>query len=85
MEAGYIVKQGLAVIVAFCYSICLFRNFVKTILKVVVCENCVRENQLYLWWPGGKPPAAGQFLQFFQKNFCHSGDLHFFCHSGDSS
>ena len=55
-----IVKQGLVVpvIVAF-YYICLFRNPVITILKVVGCEDDVRKNNL----PIG--PAAGQFLQFF--------------------
>ena len=30
-----IVKQGIEVIVAFCYNICLFRNTVITNLKVV--------------------------------------------------
>ena len=37
-----IVKQGLAIIVTF-YYICLFKNLVITILKVVGCEDCVRE------------------------------------------
>ena len=37
-----IVKQGFAVIVAFCYNICLFKNPVTTILKVVGFEDCVR-------------------------------------------
>ena len=43
-----IVKQGLAVIVAFCYSICLFKNPAITISKVVGCEGCVRENKLVM-------------------------------------
>ena len=55
---GIIVKQVFAVIVAFCYNICLFKNPAITILKVVGCEDCAREN---------KPPAAGQFLQFFPE------------------
>ena len=62
-----IVKQGFAVIVAFCYNTCLFRNPVITTLKVVGCDDCVQENKLPVWGPGGKAPAAGQFLQFFQK------------------
>ena len=63
-----IVKQGLAVIVAFCYNICLFRNPVITILKVVGCEDCVRENKLFRWESmGAKPPAAEHFLQFVRK------------------
>ena len=37
-----IVKQGFAVIVAFCCNICFFRNLATTILKVVGCEDCVR-------------------------------------------
>ena len=36
-----IVKQSFAVIVAFCYNICLFRSHVITILKVVDSEDCV--------------------------------------------
>ena len=50
-----IVKQGFAVIAAFCCNMCLFRNPVITILKFIGCENCVRENKLAL------------FLQFFWK------------------
>ena len=57
-----IVKQGFTVIVAFCYNICLFKNPVITILKVVGCEDCVQENKLPLWGPGGKA-----LLQFFLK------------------
>ena len=41
-----IVKKGFVVIVAFCYNICLFRDPVTMILKVVGCEDCVRENKL---------------------------------------
>ena len=63
-----IVKQGFAVIVAFYYNTCLLKNSVTTILKVysktleitilkVVKIVCKRT----------KPPAAGQFLQFFGK------------------
>ena len=33
------------------------------ILKVVGCEDCVKDNKLPLLGPGGKAPAAGQFLQ----------------------
>ena len=47
-----IVKQGFAVIVAFCYNICLFRSPVTTILKIVGCEDCVEENKLPRWVPG---------------------------------
>ena len=56
------VKQDFAVpvIVAFSY-IWLFRNPVITILKVVGCEDCVRENKLPLWEPGGEA------LQFFRE------------------
>ena len=64
---GIIVKQGFAVIVAFCYSICLFKNRVITILKVVGCEDCVQENKLPLWGAGGKAPSRWAVLQFFQK------------------
>ena len=57
-----IVKQGFAVIVAFCYNICLFRNPVITILKVVGCEDCVRENKLFRWEHGGEAPSRCAFL-----------------------
>ena len=50
------VKQGLAVIVAFCYSICLLKNPAITILKVIGSEGCVQENKLPLWGPVGKAP-----------------------------
>ena len=60
-----IVKQGIAVIVGFCYNICLFKTLVITILKVVGCEDCVQENISYRYRGlGAKPPAAWQ-LQFF--------------------
>ena len=39
-----IVKQDFAVLVAFYHNICLFKIPVITILKVVGCEDCVREN-----------------------------------------
>ena len=42
---GIVVKQDFVVIAAF-YYICLFKNPVITILKVVACEDCVRENKL---------------------------------------
>ena len=62
-----IIKQGFAVIVAFCY-ICLFRNPVITILKVVGCENCEQENKLPLWEPEGKAPSRWAILAiFFRK------------------
>ena len=61
------VKQDFAVIVAFYYNICLFKNPVITILKVVGSEDCVRENKLPLWRPRVKPPAAGQFFNFFKN------------------
>ena len=61
------VKQDFAVIVAFYYNICLFKNPVITILKVVGSEDCVRENKFPLWGPGAKPPAAGLFFNLFRK------------------
>ena len=62
-----LVKQGFAVIVALCY-ICLFRNPVTTILKVVGCEDCVQENKLPQWGPGGEAPGRWATLAiFFQK------------------
>ena len=64
---GITVKQGFAVIVAFCY-ICLFKNPVKLVLKVIGCKDCVQENKLPLWGAWGvKPLASGQFLQLFRK------------------
>ena len=44
---GVIVKQGFAVVVAFCY-ICLFKNPVLTILKVNGGEDC-GERTSYLY------------------------------------
>ena len=64
---GIIVKQGFAVIVSFSYSFCLFKTPVITILKVIVCEDCVRENKLSLWEPGHKAPSRWAILQFFRK------------------
>ena len=61
------VKQDFAVIVAFYYNICLFKNPVITILKVVGSEDCVRENKFPLWGLGAKPPAAGLFFNLFRK------------------
>ena len=52
------LKQGFAVIVVFC-DLCLFRNPVITILKVVGCEDCVRQSKL--------PLLLGKFLHFFRK------------------
>ena len=48
-------QKGFAVLVAFCYNICVFKKPVITILKVVGCEKCVRKELL----------AAGQSLQIF--------------------
>ena len=61
-----IFKQGFAMIVAFCYNICLlFKNPVTAILKVVGYEDCVQENVSYNFGGlGVKPPAAGQLFQF---------------------
>ena len=64
-----IVKQSFAVRVTFCYNISLFRNLVTTILKVVDCEDCVRENKLPLWGSGGEVPSRWAILAIFsQKN-----------------
>ena len=62
-----IVKQVFAVIIAFCYNICLFKNPVITVMKVVGCEDCVQENNLPLWRPGGEAPSRWAVLQFFWK------------------
>ena len=62
-----IVKQGFAVMVVFCYNICLFRNPVIMILKVVGCEDYVRENKSPYEGLGAKLSATKQFLQIFQK------------------
>ena len=43
-----IVQQGIAIIVVFCYNICLLKNPVITISKVVGWEDCVQENKLPL-------------------------------------
>ena len=51
--------------VVFCYSICLFRHPVTTILKVVDCEDCLRENKLPLEGPGSEAPSCWQFLLIF--------------------
>ena len=58
------VKQGFAVIVAFYYHICFFKNPVTTILKVGY-EDCVQENNLPLWGPGGKAPSLWAILAIF--------------------
>ena len=62
-----IVKQGFAVIVAFCYNICLFRNPIIMILKVVGCEDCVRENNLPLCGQGGEAPSRWAILAIFSE------------------
>ena len=63
---GIIVKQGFGVIVGFCYSICLVKNPVIMILKVVGCEDCVRENVSYHnGCLGAKPPGRWAILAFF--------------------
>ena len=65
---GIIVKQDFAVVVAF-YYICSFKNPVITISKVVGCEDCVEENKLPLWAPGGEAPNRWKILEiFFGKN-----------------
>ena len=58
-------KQGFAVIVALCFNICVFKNLVITILKVDGCEDCVRENKLPLWRPGGEALSRWAILAFF--------------------
>ena len=67
----YIVKEGFAVIVAFCYDICVFKNPVIMILKVVGCEDCVQENKLPLWGPGGEATSRWAVLQFFSEKNSH--------------
>ena len=61
-----IVKQGFAVIVAFCY-IRLFKNLATKISKIVGCEDCVQKKSFCYWGLGAKPQAAEQFLQLFRK------------------
>ena len=63
---GDIVKQDFAVMAAF-YYICLFKNPVITIAKVVGCEDCVRENKLPLWGPGGEAPSRWAILKISRK------------------
>ena len=60
-----IVKQGFAVIVAFYYNFCLFKNPAITILKVVRCEDCERANKLPVW--GLRPQPQGNSSNFFRK------------------
>ena len=60
-----IVKQGFAVIVAFYYNICLFKNPVIMILKIVGCEDCGQENKLPPWRPGGEAPSRWAILAIF--------------------
>ena len=59
-----VVKLGFTVLAAFRY-IFDSETPLTTILNVVGCEDCVRKNKLPLQSLGVKPPAAGQFLQFF--------------------
>ena len=67
-----IVKQGFAVIVAFSY-ICLFKNPVLWFWKLLVVKIVCKKTSYHYGGggggggAGGKAPAAGQFLQFFQK------------------
>ena len=61
---GIIIKQGFVVIVAFCYNICLFKNPVITILKVVGGEEKMVREQVNTSGPG-------QFLQFFLEKNSH--------------
>ena len=67
---GVTVKQDFAVIVEFCYNICLFKNPVITILKVVGCEDCVRENKATMG-PGGEAPSRWAIFQFFLEKNSH--------------
>ena len=63
------VKQGFAVMIAFvAVQLCLFRNPVITILKVVGFENCMRENELPLL-AGGQPEIFKGGVRFL--NFLH--------------
>ena len=66
-----IVKQGFAGIVVFCYNICLFRNPVIAISKVVGCEDCVWKNKLPLWGPGGEAPSRWAILAIFSEKNSH--------------
>ena len=45
-----LVEHGFGVIVAFCYNICLLRNSVVTVLKVIGCEDFVRESHFNAIW-----------------------------------
>ena len=79
-----IVKQGFAVIVAFCY-ICLFRNPVITILKVAGCEDRERENKLSLRGPRGEAPCCWAIAAiFFEKKSRFNIVLHVFRASRNS-
>ena len=40
---------------------------VTMILKVVGYEDCVQENKLPLWGPGGKAPSGWAILAIFSK------------------
>ena len=63
-----IAKQDFAVIVAFCYNICLFRNPVLTILKVVGCERlCTRERVAIIEAWGRSNQPLGNSCNFFRK------------------
>ena len=66
-----IVKHGFVVIVAFCYNIWLFRNSGIMVLKVVGCEDCVRENKLLLHRPGGETPSRWVILPVFSEKNSH--------------
>ena len=63
---GIIVKQDFAVLAAFHY-ICLFKNPVITISKVVGCEDCVRERSYHYGGLGAKPSATRKFLKIFSE------------------
>ena len=62
-----IVKQGFAVIVAFCYNICVFKNLCNNDFESYGFEDCVRENKLPLWGRGGKAPSRWTILAIFSK------------------
>ena len=58
-----------SLIVAFCYNIWFVYSetlYITAILKVVGCEDCVRENKLPLW-------ESGEFLQFLRKKIGFGG------------
>ena len=65
-----IVKQGLVVIVALFIQKPCINDFEST---VVSCEDCLRENKLPSWNPGGEAPSWWVILAIFleKKPFLH--------------